>query len=174
MARDGSLEDRSTLKPDRNNFGPRLGLAFTPGDRTVIRGGYGVSYVHFHRAGGANVLPINGPQVINAVVVQTPAESTFRTTQQGYPAGLTDPTRFNPLLANITYMPSDYRSSDVHSWLRSSMPGLCRRTVSLSTSGRIAGSRSSGPRSGVVWKTWSTRARRPWLSSALDPKYVIT
>ena len=30
----------------------------------MIRGGYGISYVHFHRAGGANVLPINGPQVI--------------------------------------------------------------------------------------------------------------
>ena len=36
-----------------------------------MRGGYGISYVHFHRAGGGNVLPINGPQVINAVVVQT-------------------------------------------------------------------------------------------------------
>jgi hypothetical protein len=119
MARDGSLQDRSTLKPDRNNFGPRLGIAYTPMDRTVFRAGYGISYVHFHRAGGANVLPINGPQVINAVVVQTPAESTFRTTQQGYPVGLTDPARFNPLLANITYMPEDYRSSDVHSWFAS-------------------------------------------------------
>ena len=29
MAKDGSLEDRSTIKPDRNNFGPRLGLAYT-------------------------------------------------------------------------------------------------------------------------------------------------
>jgi outer membrane receptor protein involved in Fe transport len=119
MARDGSLEDRSTLKPDRNNFGPRLGIAYTMADRTVLRGGYGMSYVHFHRAGGANVLPINGPQVINAVVVQTLADPAFRTTQQGYPAGLTDPTRFNPLLANITYMPKDYRSSDVHSWFAS-------------------------------------------------------
>lgn len=119
MAKDGSLEDRSTLKPDRNNFGPRIGLAFTPTDRTVIRGGYGVSYVHFHRAGGANVLPINGPQVINAVVVQTLTTPNFRTTQQGYPAGLTDPARFNPLTANITYMPNDYRSSDVHSWFAS-------------------------------------------------------
>ena len=30
IAKDGSLEDRSTLKPDRNNFGPRLGIAYTP------------------------------------------------------------------------------------------------------------------------------------------------
>ena len=59
---------------------------------TVLRGGYGISYVHFHRAGGANVLPINGPQVINAVVNQTPTPPDFRPTEQGYPAGLTDPS----------------------------------------------------------------------------------
>jgi hypothetical protein len=116
-ASDGSLESRSTIRPDRNNLGPRLGLAYTMSPRTVVRGGYGVSYVHFHRAGGANVLPINGPQVINAVVNQTnPADPSFRTTQQGYPVGLTDPTRFNPLAANITYMPRDYHSSQVQSW----------------------------------------------------------
>jgi hypothetical protein len=115
-AREGSLRDRSTLNPDRNNFGPRLGFAWTPIENMAIRGGYGISYVHFHRAGGANVLPINGPQVINAVVVQTPAQADFRTTEQGFPAGLTDPARFSPLAANITYMPEDYRSSRVQSW----------------------------------------------------------
>ena len=86
---------------------------------TVVRGGYGVSYVHFHRAGGANVLPINGPQVINAVAVQTPGQADFRPTEQGYPQGLTDPSRFNPLAANITYMPNDYHSSHVQSWFAS-------------------------------------------------------
>jgi hypothetical protein len=120
IARDGSLEERATVKPDRNNVGPRLGFAYTATPRTVVRGGYGISYVHFHRAGGANVLPINGPQVINAVVVQSnPADPTFLRTEQGYPAGLTDPSRFNPLAANITYMPRDYRSSQVQSWYAS-------------------------------------------------------
>jgi len=119
MAKDGSLKDRSTINPDRNNFAPRLGMAFTMTPRTVMRAGWGVSYVHFHRAGGGNVLPINGPQVINAVVVQTATQPDFRTTQQGYPADLTDPSRFNPLAANITYMPEDYRSSRVQSWFAS-------------------------------------------------------
>ncbi len=120
FASDGSLEDRATIKPDRNNFGPRLGLAYTITPRTVFRGGYGVSYVHFHRAGGANVLPINGPQVINAVINQTnPNDPSFVRTEQGYPAGLTDPSRFNPLLANITYMPNDYHSTSVQSWYAS-------------------------------------------------------
>ena len=68
--RDGSIEDRSTIKPDRNNFGPRLGFAYSINPETVIRGGFGSSFVHFQRAGGGNVLPINGPQVINAVVSQ--------------------------------------------------------------------------------------------------------
>ncbi len=129
LARDGSLQERSTLRPDRNNFGPRLGLAYTLTPETVIRGGYGVSYVHFHRAGGANVLPINGPQVINAVVVQTPAQADFRTTEQGYPAGLTDPSRFNPLASNITYMPEDYHSSQVQSWFASVQRELWSRAL---------------------------------------------
>ena len=85
--------------------------------RTVLRGGYGISYVHFHRAGGGNILPINGPQVINAVAVQGNALApTFRTTQEGYPAGFTDPSKFDPLVANITYMPRDYHASSVQSW----------------------------------------------------------
>jgi hypothetical protein len=117
MAKDGSMKDRSTVNPDRNNLGPRVGFAWTATPQTVVRGGYGISYVHFHRAGGANILPINGPQVINAVVVQTnPSDASFRPTQDGYPEGLVDPSRFDPKTANITYMPEDYRSSRVQSW----------------------------------------------------------
>ena len=116
LARDGSLRDRALMKPDRNNFGPRVGFAYTLTPRTVARGGYGVSYIHFHRAGGANVLSINGPQSVTAVVQQSPATPGFRTTQQGYPEGFTDPSRFNPLAANITYMPEDYHSSKVQSY----------------------------------------------------------
>jgi hypothetical protein len=129
-ARDGSLEERSTLAPDRNNLGPRLGFAYTLTPRTVVRGGYGISYIHFHRAGGANVLPINGPQVINAVEVQSnPLSPDFRTTQQGYPEGFTDPARFDPLRANITYMPSDYRSSRVQSWHISAQRELWQNVI---------------------------------------------
>ncbi len=115
-AQDGSIEERSLVNPDRNNFGPRLGLAYSLTDRTVLRGGFGVSYIHFNRAGGGNLLPINGPQVINAVINQTPADATFVPTQGGYPTGLTDPTRFVPTAANITYMPPDNKTSSVKSW----------------------------------------------------------
>ena len=117
----GAATARSTtarsINPDRNNFGPRLGFAYTVTPGTVIRGGYGISYVHFSRAGGGDILPINGPQVVNAVVNQTlPTSPSFVPAEQGYPAGLADPSKFNPLTANITYMPPDFHSSPVQSW----------------------------------------------------------
>ena len=117
LARDGSTYERALINPDRNNFGPRLGFAYTLTPATVIRGGYGRSYVHFSRAGGGDILPINGPQVVNAVVNQTvPTSPSFVPAEQGYPEGLADPSRFNPLTANITYMPPDFHSSPVDSW----------------------------------------------------------
>src|SRR5215813_5419616 len=70
-AKDGSMYDRALVHPDRNNFGPRLGLAYSLNRSTVIRSGWGVSYVHVNRIGSANLLPINGPQVIFATVAQT-------------------------------------------------------------------------------------------------------
>ena len=116
-ATDGSIADRALVNPDRNNFGPRLGLAYTPAPKTVVRGGWGVSYVHVNRIGSANLLPINGPQVIRAVVNQgDPTAASFRPTELGYPAGLTSSATFNPLTALISFIPQDYHSSPVQSW----------------------------------------------------------
>ena len=129
FASDGSLEDRSLVKPDRNNFGPRLGFAWSLTPQTVIRGGYGISYVHFHRAGAANILPINGPQVVNAVANQTATTPNFRTTEQGYPSGFADPAVFNPLASNITFMPEDYHSSRAHSYYISVQREIARNMV---------------------------------------------
>jgi hypothetical protein len=121
LAKDGSLYDRALVDPDKNNFAPRLGFAYTVMPNTVVRGGYGISYVHVNRTGAADVLPINGPQVINAVVNQSipaagVADASFIPTEVGYPAGLADPSKFNPLLANISYIPRDFQAARVQSW----------------------------------------------------------
>src|SRR5471030_214856 len=111
-AKDGSIYDRTLVNPDRNNFGPRLGFAYTPMAKTVVRGGWGVSYVHVNRIGSANLLGINGPQVVRAAVSQTdPTQASFRPTEQGFPAGLTDPSAFNPITALVSYIPRDFQSS---------------------------------------------------------------
>ena len=105
------------MDPDRNNFAPRVGFAWSITEKTVVRGGYGTSYVHFQRAGSGNLLMINGPQVINAVVSQSnPTAPAFRPAEAGYPEGITDPSTFNPLVANVTYVPRDHQSAEVHSW----------------------------------------------------------
>src|SRR5262249_6078820 len=117
IAKDGSIYDRALVDPDRNNFAPRVAFAYSPMDQTVVRGGYGISYVHVNRTGAADLLPINGPQVINAVINQTnPLDQSFLPTERGYPAGLTDPSKFNPLTANISYIPRDFQSARVQSW----------------------------------------------------------
>lgn len=40
----GSVSRSGNVKPDRNNFGPRLGFAYKVLSKTVVRGGFGVSY----------------------------------------------------------------------------------------------------------------------------------
>jgi trimeric autotransporter adhesin len=34
----------SLVRPDRNNFAPRIGIAWKPGKKTVVRTGYGINY----------------------------------------------------------------------------------------------------------------------------------
>ncbi|MEJ7861699.1 MAG: TonB-dependent receptor [Pyrinomonadaceae bacterium] len=41
----GPVNDRVNVKTERGNFAPRLGIAYRLDDKTVIRAGYGISYV---------------------------------------------------------------------------------------------------------------------------------
>lgn len=125
LARSGSLYDRALVDPDRNNFGPRLGFAYTPTPRTVIRGGYGLSYVHFNRLGGENLLALNGPQVVIASVSNLASQplctgnnflNCFRPTPAGYPTGLTDAATFSPLTAKINSTPRNTPTTYVQSY----------------------------------------------------------
>ncbi len=59
-ATNGSLYDRALVNPNYNDFGPRLGLAYSIDPKTVIRAGYGISYAFFNRPGSAEE-GINGP-----------------------------------------------------------------------------------------------------------------
>jgi len=126
QAKDGSIADRALVNPDTNNFAPRLGLAFSVNDKTILRSGFGVSYIHFNRMGGENLLSFNGPHVVAINITQqpsqglcgptTPPTTCFRTTQMGYPEGLNVPANFNTLNARVNYIPRDTPTGNVTSW----------------------------------------------------------
>lgn len=120
QAKNGGIYERSLVHPDRNNFAPRIGFAWSVIPRTVVRGGYGMSYIHQNRVGSADLLGINFPQVVIATINQSvPTDASFRTTQQGYPLGLTDARNFNVANANISYIPSNIPTPYVQSWFLS-------------------------------------------------------
>jgi hypothetical protein len=125
-ASDGSIADRALVNPDKNNFAPRLGVAYSLTPKTVIRSAYGVSYIHFNRLGGENLLSFNGPHVVPIAITQQPSQgacapnqaptSCFRLTQEGYPQGLNVPANFNPLNGRVNYIPPDTNTGNVHNW----------------------------------------------------------
>lgn len=130
-AKSGSIEDRSLVNPDKNDWAPRIGIAYSLNPRTVIRTGYGISYVHFNRVGSADLLPINGPQVVSALVNQADVfgTSAFIPTQNGYPSDLTAPNKLNTLIANMAYLPPDTRDAYVQNWSFSVQREVIKDTV---------------------------------------------
>jgi hypothetical protein len=123
IAKNGGTYDRTLVNPDSKDWAPRIGLAYTVTPKTVVRAGYGISYVHLNRLGSADELGINGPQVVIGTVNQSLVNSKlppgFITTQSGYPASLDSPSSFVPINANISYIPKDTRWPYVQAWFLS-------------------------------------------------------
>ena len=101
---------RGGFDPDRNNFAPRIGMAWTPGGtgKTVLRAGYGIYYDQ------SSLAPSEGlyfsPPYFNL--------SLFATLQQ-YPLSLSDPFPKNypfPFPMSATAFQSDMRTPYSQHW----------------------------------------------------------
>jgi hypothetical protein len=97
LAKDGSTFERSLVHPDKNNFAPRFGFAYSPNSRWVVRGAYGVFYSHTVRQGREGLLGFNPPFLVDNLLSTgvtganaIAANAIFRL-QNGYPNGLLDP-----------------------------------------------------------------------------------
>ena len=171
-ASSGGTYNRTLVDPDYRNWAPRLGLAYSINPKTVFRGGYGISYVHLNRLGSADELGINGPQVVIGTVNQTiPAGGTvpsgFITTQGGFPASLDSPASFNPVNANVSYIPRSTRWPYVQTWYAAVQRELTKQwVVELAYTGShgvrlpiIADYNQAVPN--AVGASLGTQARRP-------------
>lgn len=116
-----SSSDRYTINPNTRDFGPRIGASYSLNNKTVLRGGFGISYVHWNRT-GSTYLTQNPPYGIVATRLVYPSLPTYRNTQSGYPdsppadPSLIDPTYYNPTEAVTEYMPADSPDTQVRSW----------------------------------------------------------
>jgi hypothetical protein len=87
LAKDGNLEDRSTVKVDYLNFAPRLGFAYRLGDRTVLRSGYGIYYGGVDHIGDRYLHA--GPPFFFQSSFFTDSIRPTIVLRDGYPAGAT-------------------------------------------------------------------------------------
>ena len=67
-AKDGSVRDRTLIEPDRNDFAPRVGLAWTITRRVALRAGYGIFYQQQDRYGSESQLGLNLPQLVDVSI----------------------------------------------------------------------------------------------------------
>jgi hypothetical protein len=136
------------VNPDLKDFGPRVGFAYALDPKTSLRGGYGISYAHYTRAGSGDILGINAPQAQFASVTQiaptttnkctsplpsqiiaqgTTTPSCYATADQGFPSGLV--TSFNKATDNITYINKDRKDSYVESYYLSIQRQLLKNSL---------------------------------------------
>ena len=144
----GGVYGRTLMNPQLKDFGPRLGFAYEFMPKMVLRGGYGISYAHYTRAGSGDILGINAPQAQFANITQItptatdqcatplPAQivptgqttpSCFAASSQGFPSGLV--TAFNPATDNITWVPKNTPDSYVESYFLSVQRQLAKNTL---------------------------------------------
>lgn len=97
LATDGSLADRALVRPDRNNFAPRVGFAYGVTDKIVVRGGYGIFYNLLDRIGSEDQIALNPPFIINFNTrTDTPGSAVAGTTLSGgIPANLLNPANIS-------------------------------------------------------------------------------
>jgi hypothetical protein len=124
----GGVYGKTLVNPDFADFGPRVGFAYAATPRTVVRGGFGISYVHYTRAGSGDILAINAPNALFVSVTQPkPGTSGYRTVDQGFPSDLA--TTFNPKTDNITYIPKNTRDSYAEDFFVSVQSELAKNIV---------------------------------------------
>jgi hypothetical protein len=117
----GDVDDAVGVRSYYKNFAPRTGASFRLNERSVLRGGYGVSTVPFPDNAYAFNVPVRQSVEINAPNSFAAAGSM----SQGFPppaalsipaSGIIDASTSRLANMAFTYVPPDLHEGSVHSW----------------------------------------------------------
>jgi hypothetical protein len=125
-AKDGSREERSLQKPDRNNFSPRIGLAYQLALGTVIRAGYGVFYDTTAQGEFSNLPSGNPPFYLDNQIATSNSSSTSNIiVRNGFPADALKPEVITGR-ALFSQWPYEFPDGMTHQWnvnVQQALPG---------------------------------------------------
>ncbi len=98
----GSLASRALVNPNWNNWGPRVGVAYSLDHKTVIRAGFGIFYTLFERVGSEDEIALNPPSLVNNTPAVGPgASAPVFFLRDGFPANFLNPADLNLQNAHI-------------------------------------------------------------------------
>lgn len=101
---------RGILDIQKANFSPRIGVAYRIGEKTVVRGAYGLFFFDEQGTGGSARLFINYPDITTNSVTCTSTIPCLNTSS-GIPN-----TAGAGVLPQVTYMPLSNPTSNVQQW----------------------------------------------------------
>lgn len=118
---------RSLINPDKNNFAPRVGLAYQLNSDTVLRTGYGRFYMLFERAGSEDQLALNLPNLVQNNVTAANNNSTANNIRlrSGFNLSL-NPASVNPQLVRLRAINPEAVMPSIDQWnigLQRLLPG---------------------------------------------------
>jgi hypothetical protein len=130
----GRVYRNTLVNPDLADWGPRLGFAYALSHSIVVRGGYGISYVHYNRSGPADLTNDSAPQDLFVSVTNPSATAGglgatpgYRRLSAGFPSDLL--TNFSAGTDNIVYLPKDTKDSYVESYFLSVQKSLAKNIL---------------------------------------------
>ncbi len=160
-----------SIPVDRNNFAPRLGIAFAPNDKTVLRGGAGIYY-------GMNIatnFQYAGPAFSKAEPIRFSLDgynTQYATLENPFPTGLPGPqgTKYGPEALWGFSNPSDLdyeknRNAEIYQWsfgIQRLLP------YSLVVSADYSANRSTH----LPWGSWGFTRNRNYISSDIRSQYT--
>jgi hypothetical protein len=109
-------DDKYLMDTDRNNVGPRLGVAWQAlPDRLVVRGGYGVFYSLEDMRGSEGIIALNPPTLVNASLNRVGNGPPPVLLSDPFPADLTS-ANYNPTTVAVKARAQDQQAGTIQQW----------------------------------------------------------